>query len=146
MSRLWEAQMDRVVAAFDDAHAFGRAKVTLQPSGRTFNVAVAETVEQKVRGMIGRRWQDDDFEALLFAYDKPTTVGFHMNGVLEQLYIAWFDEDGHIVDHVGMFTSDPYTYKAARPFKWVLEMPARDAREESWASWLDGQTITIEPA
>lgn len=142
----WERLVAQVDETFRAQHPFGRAKVRLEPAGRTFEVAVASTLEARLCGMTGRRWEEGDFEAMLFAYDEPCQVGFHMNGVVEQLYIAWFDEQGAIVDHMGMFTSDPYTYKAARPFKWALEMPAvagDGAGGTPWA-WLDGQTLVID--
>lgn len=141
-------ELDLVVDQFRAQHPFGRALVRLEPAGKTFTVAVAESLEARLCGMTGRRWQDGDFEAMLFAYEEPTDIGFHMNGVVEQLYIAWFDEQGSCIDHMGMFTSDPYTYKAQRPFKWALEMPAVDggsAGGNPWA-WLTGQTLHIEEA
>lgn len=155
MSDAWQRTMGLVGDQFRSQHPFGRAKVRLEPAGRSFTVAVAATLEERLCGMTGRRWEDGDFEAMLFAYDEPTRVGFHMNGVVEQLYIAWFDEDGRVLDHMGMFTADPYTYLPERPFKWALEMPAAAGAGSNsapgtaaftstpWA-WLDGQTLHVD--
>lgn len=151
----WVKAMEAAIEEWEDDHPFEWATVTLQPSGKQMIAAVARTEEQKVRGMIGRRWQNSGFRAMLFEYETPVNAEFHMNGVVEQLYIAWFDGDRRLVDRMGMFTSDPWRYRPARAFQYALEMPAVDGAGAdqdgvpldpggTWA-WLDGQTIEVEP-
>jgi uncharacterized membrane protein (UPF0127 family) len=151
----WETVMRSIVAGYDDAHPFGWATVELQPSGKQYIAAVAETDGQKTRGMIGRRF--DQFSAMLFAYDEPVTHEFHVRGCVEQLYIAWFDADSQLVDRAGMYRGDPWTYRPVAAYRWALELPAVEGTGgttvpggagavvgNAWA-WLDGQTLTVEP-
>lgn len=152
----WQKAMSHLLASFEQDHPFGWATVTLSPSGVRYIAALAETEEQHGRGMIGRSF--DQFGAMLFAYDDTVLHAFHMRGVTEQLYIAWFADDGELVDRIGMFTSDPWEYRPAVGYRWALELPAATGdrsgttvpggagamASSTWA-WLDGQTISVEP-
>lgn len=42
---------------------------------RTYNVKVAESEEDKIKGLQGRKSLAED-EGMLFVYDEPQTVGF----------------------------------------------------------------------
>lgn len=146
----WGAAMAQVIAEFDTQHPFKKARVRLEPAGVVFDVAVADTDETRARGMIGQTF--DQFDAMLFTYDTDVRHAFHMDGVTEQLYIAFFDADGKIVDHLGMFRKDPYHYRPERSFRYVLELPAETDQAQNRAntdrgspgSWLEGQTLHIE--
>lgn len=157
----WESAMGQVVDEFTTQHPFRMAKVRLEPAGKTYTVAVADTDQTRARGMIGQTF--DTFEGMLFAYDEDVRHAFHMNGVTEQLYIVFFASDGQVVDHLGMFREDPYHYQPQRSFRYALELPAvagagldpagnpvpdkADYRQylsgSPW-SWLEGQTLHIE--
>lgn len=157
----WEAMMAQVLGEFNTQHPFRMARCRLEPAGKTYTVAVADTDETRARGMVGQTFEH--FDAMLFAYDTDVRHAFHMDGVTEQLYIAFFDADGTIVDHLGMFRKDPYHYRPERSFRYALELPAAsgvargpgDTGEPDRAeygryqsgspwSWLEGQTLTIE--
>lgn len=150
----WEAAMGQVLDEFDAQHPFKMGKVRLEPAGKTYTVAVADTDETRARGMIGQTFSEG-FEGMLFAYDTDVRHAFHMDGVTEQLYLVFFAADGSIVDHLGMFRKDPYHYRPERSFRYVLELPAVDgpgsnsdpagaAFSGSPWSWLAGQTLHIE--
>jgi uncharacterized membrane protein (UPF0127 family) len=139
----WEAAMAHLVDEFETQHPFRMVSCRLEPAGKTYTAAVADTDETRARGMIGQTF--DQFDAMLFAYDTDVRHAFHMDGVTEQLYIAFFDADGKIVDHLGMFRRDPYHYRPERSFRYALELPAVDGDQSGspW-SWLEGQTLHIE--
>lgn len=136
--KAWEQFMARLTAQFDDDNPFG--EMTVQVAGREFRCAVARTVEQKTRGMIGRTF--DGFDAMLFCYDEPVDHEFHMRGVDVQLHIAWFDAAGSVVDHVTMNRQDSWTYRPRSSFKWALEFPVTETDTNDW-SWLDGAVLTL---
>lgn len=150
----WEAAMAELIAEFDAQHPFGRARVHLEPAGRSYQVAVANTDETRARGMIGQTF-GDGFEGMLFTYDTDVCHAFHMEGVTEQLYIVFFAADGSVVDHLGMFRQDPYHYRPQQAYRYALELPAVEgpgsnsdpagaAFSGSPWSWLQGQTLHIE--
>lgn len=139
----WELEMRLVSSIFDAEHPFRKAKCRLEPAGRAYEVAVADTDETRARGMIGRSFAEG-FEGMLFAYDEDVQHAFHMNGVTEQLYIVFFDADGRVMDHLGMFREDPYHYRPQRPFRYALELPAVEGSASSPWDWLSGQTLHID--
>lgn len=136
----WETEMDHLFAMYDESFPFGRAKARITAvdgSVREFDCALADTDETRARGMVGRGF--DGFEAMLFAYDQPVQYAFHMNGVPVQLYIAWYDSDGTIVDHLSMFVTDPAQYQPKAAYRWAIELPVADDM-----SWLDDSTLQVD--
>lgn len=133
-------EMEYLIAAFVEAHPFGRATVTITDAtgvGRSVVVDVADRDETRARGMIGRTF--GEVGGLLFAYDEDVQHAFHMNGVPVQVHIAWFDAAGKCIDHVGMFTSDPWHYKPNAAYRWAIELPVADGER---FAWLDGAVLS----
>lgn len=109
-------QLDRIVFA----------ETTVHVGGRLLRAQVAETTEQRLLGMSGRRF--DGFDALLFAHDTEVRYAFHGRGLLEALVAAVYDRDGRLVDQEVL---DPgrALWRPARAFKWALEVPRAAAGE-----------------
>lgn len=134
-------EMDYLIARFEDAHPFGRATVKITDSTgvrRSLDVEVADSHETRARGMVGRAAFEAD--GMLFAYDDDVHHAFHMNGVNVQVHIAWFNAAGECIDHVGMFTKDPWHYQPNAAYRWAIELPVTDGAN---FSWLDAATLTL---
>lgn len=134
-------EMEYLIAAYEEVNPFGFGAVTITDSTgveRLLNVEIADRDETRARGMIGRTF--DGFQGLLFAYDEPVQHAFHMNGVIVQVHIAWFDAAGACVDHIGMFTSDPWHYKPCAAYTWAIELPVTEGAN---FDWLTGSTLKV---
>lgn len=112
--------MEILQAMFDSAFAFGRTTVTLEPSGVTFQVDVANTPEQRARGMVGRSFSDD-VPAMLFIEPTETFAKFHMKNVDSNLVLAIFNRDGKFLEAIRMGANST-TITHAYGFKFALEM------------------------
>jgi uncharacterized membrane protein (UPF0127 family) len=60
------------------------------------DVEVAQTDEQRARGLMGRRSLPDD-AGMVFMFFERTSSGFWMKNTLIPLSIAFFDRDGEIL-------------------------------------------------
>lgn len=130
--------MEVLQAMFDSEFPFGTAQVVLEPSGAKFQVAVAETPEQRARGMVGRSFSDD-VPAMLFVEPTETFAKFHMRGVNENLVLAIFDRHGKFLEAIRMGANST-TITHAYGFKYAIEMSVAQFN----AIELDGQTLRIE--
>ena len=76
---------------------FGTGTVIIDRGKRTvlLDVQVAQTPEQRARGLMGRRSLPRD-AGMVFIFFAPTRGGFWMKGTLIPLSIAFFDRDGVI--------------------------------------------------
>ena len=59
---------------------------------KKYNVEVAQTDEEKTKGLQGKKELAED-EGMLFIYDEPQTVGFWMQDTDIPLDIIFIDED-----------------------------------------------------
>ncbi len=129
--------MEILQAMFDSEFPFGRASVTLEPSGAEFNVDVAETPEQRARGMVGRSFSDD-VPAMLFVEPTETFAKFHMRGVNENLVLAIFDKNGKFLEAIRMGANST-TITHAYGFKYAIEMSVAQFNSIR----LEGQTLKV---
>lgn len=134
-------EMNYLMARFEEENPFERATITITDStgvGRTLDVEVADRDETRARGMVGRAAFEAD--GMLFSYDEEVRHAFHMSGVNVQVHIAWFNAAGECIDHVGMFTKDPWHYQPNANYRWAVELPVTDGAD---FSWLDRSTLTL---
>lgn len=129
--------MESLQRLFDLAHPFGHAVVTLEPSGFRFAVEVAETPEQRARGMVGRTFSDE-VPAMLFVQPVETYAKFHMRDVSQPLVLAIFDKDGRFLESMGM-TANSSTMVHARGFKYALEVEPSFFKSMNF----DGQVLVV---
>jgi uncharacterized membrane protein (UPF0127 family) len=84
--------------ARSDSTDLGRGTVILDRGKDTtlVEVEVAQTPEQRSRGLMGRRSLAQD-EGMAFIFFEETRGGFWMKNTLIPLSIAFFDKDGEIL-------------------------------------------------
>ena len=101
------------------------ASVTI--GGRTWQVELATTVEQRYRGLSDRPKLAAD-AGMLFIYPRPQVLDFCMRQCLIPLDIAFIDADLRVVKTCTM-PVEPYgleraTYSSAVPAQYALEVSA----------------------
>lgn len=133
----WQQRMEALQIKFDEAHPFGRATVTFEPSGVTFQVDVAESPEQRARGMAGRSFADD-VPAMLFVEPVETYAKFHMRNVTQPLVLAIFDKDGQFLESI-LMAAESTSVVHAHGFKYALEMSPEAFNRIS----IDAETLKI---
>lgn len=65
-------------------------------SGHSLELYVAIKDEEHIRGL--SNLEDITLDGMLFVYDKPTYLPFTAKDMLFDMDIAWFDENGRIID------------------------------------------------
>ncbi len=99
--------------------SFGTA--TIQIKGKAITVEVANTDEQRNRGLMYRDALPKD-SGMLFVYKQELPLAFWMKNTLIPLDIAFIKADGWICDIQQMEPGDLGSYKAAMNAKFALEM------------------------
>lgn len=102
-----------------------RPSVTI--NGRSWQVALATTVEQRRRGLAGRSQIAAD-EGMLFVFPRAGNLNFWMQGCLVDLDIAFIGPDMRVISVHTMRAGpggDPHaTYSPPRPAQYALEVRA----------------------
>lgn len=128
----WAEEMHQLQASFDIQNPFDRKSVGLQlQSGdvEILDVLVAQTAEQKARGMTGRTFEQGE-DGMLFVEEQDSQIAFHMHGVPKALLIAWFDAEGDYIDSRIMPSASPWQFFSPRPFRYAIEFPVAMDRQE----------------
>lgn len=89
-------------------------------------VAVAETAELRARGLMGVT-DLGALDGMLFAWDADATSGFWMKDTLIPLDVAFFEEEGTLVEVLSMVPCEAGpcpTYRPSAPYRYALEAPA----------------------
>ncbi|MEX0748845.1 MAG: DUF192 domain-containing protein [Candidatus Saccharimonadales bacterium] len=86
-------------------------------------VDVADTPELRQQGLSGSEALDED-EGMLFVFNEPNKVSFHMLDMNFALDIIWLDEELKVVDIAAGITPETYpeSFKPITPAKYVLEV------------------------
>ena len=90
-----------------------------------FCALLARTDAQRSKGMMGQR-DLGGYDAMLFAWPSPVSskqVYFYNQGVPIDLSVAWFDGSGAFVSLADMKAQDPTPVRAARDYKFAIEVP-----------------------
>jgi uncharacterized membrane protein (UPF0127 family) len=107
---------------------FPRAEITV--GGEPWDVAVADTVELRRRGLQG---VDDlaELDGMLFVFSTDTEASFTMRGTLMAIDVAFFSGDGTVVDVVEMVPCEAEpcpSYRASGAYRYALETEAGGLR------------------
>ena len=112
---------------------------TITVDGRGLAVAVAETPDQRSRGLMGVT-DLGGLDGMLFVFQVDSDGGFWMKNTLIPLDIVFFAADGGFVDSLTMApcTEDPCsTYRPGGSYRYALEAPAGDLAFVTPASRLE---------
>ena len=77
------------------------AVVTFPGAGENLHVEVADSIDEQARGLMGRTELPPD-GGMVFLFDEPILHGFVMRNTLIPLSIAFWAEDGRIVEIMEM--------------------------------------------
>lgn len=104
----------------NDLKVFDRIEIVV--GGATWDVAVADTPVLRAQGLMGVT--DLGVDGMLFVFENPVQLSFHMQDTLIPLDIAFFAEDGVMVDRFTMTPCEEVPcpiYPAAASFKYAIE-------------------------
>lgn len=112
--------------AESDDPCFYRGRAILKGDGDSvlIEVEIADTAQQKERGLMGRESLGDN-EGMVFVFFEESTGGFWMKDTLIPLSIAFFDAEGTIVDILDMEpceTEPCESYYPSAPYFGALEV------------------------
>ena len=96
--------------------------------GAAFEVEIAVTLEQRLRGLMGREHLGDR-EGMLFVHNVERVARFWMKGMLIPLDMVWIDADGVVAGVTSNIPpapegTNPEIYSSPRPVLYVLEINA----------------------
>ena len=92
-------------------------------------VLVADSLNERTRGLSGLEQLPNGVDGMLFVFDRPTITSFTMEDTLIPLDVWYFDEDGHLIGSDAMVpcsSADCISYQPDAAITWALETPAGD--------------------
>jgi len=101
-------------------------KILATVDGLDFNLEVAQTEEEREKGLMFRKSLDPD-GGMIFIFEKPDQYAFWMKNTLIPLDIIWLDEHKKIIDFI---IAEPCEKDPCRQLshaglaKYVVEIPA----------------------
>ena len=103
---------------------------TIQLSGQTIRISVADTEALREQGLSGRADLAGD-EGMLFVFPKDGKYAFWMKDTHFPIDIMWLSAEGSIVYMPQNVSpgSFPRTFQPDVPARYVLELPAGYAKE-----------------
>ena len=104
---------------------------TLTINGETFIVEIAESEEERSRGLSGRETLPEG-RGLFFVFEIPGKYGFWMKDMNFGIDIIWIDESWRVVGVEREVRPEtfPKIFYPVRAIKYVLELPAGTADEK----------------
>lgn len=106
---------------------FGSTLLRVLPAGLEWCVWLADTGDERRRGLMEVTDVGAGMEGMLFAFDGPNTGTFWMRNTPMPLSIAFLDGRGEVVSTTDMAPcgdrDDCPSYGAAGPYSWALEVP-----------------------
>jgi hypothetical protein len=118
----------------------GWETVTITVDGQGLLVALADDSSERAQGLMGVQ-SLGDIDGMLFVFGQTSMTSFWMKDTLIALDIAYFGDDGTLVDSLTMVpcTEDPCpSYTPSVPYSTALETP-----EGSLGHLPEGTTLTI---
>lgn len=103
---------------------------TLSVNGHTFRISIAESDEDKIRGLSGTARLDPQ-SGMLFAFNNNDRHGIWMKDMNYPIDIIWLDSDKKIVDIQTNIHPDTYpkVFKPRADARYVLELAAGETRK-----------------
>lgn len=111
----WSTTMDALTATFNEEHPLETETIHL--GNRSLDVAVARTPGQWATGLVGHA----DIDAMLFVMPPGSQFPFHMRNIDRDLVIAFFDEQGNLVDYAFLEAQVGIKWPVG-PYTYVLEL------------------------
>ena len=110
---------------FQSQESVGGKMLSLKVNNTYINVEIADTAEERARGLSGRS-SISEGDGMLFIFDKPAFHSFWMKEMNFPIDIIWIGEDYKIVDITKSVFPDsfPQTFQSQAPVKYVLEVSA----------------------
>ncbi len=98
---------------------------TVQLSGKTIKVMVADTPELLAKGLGGRTGLAPN-EGMLFVFDTEAKHRFWMKDMLFPIDILWLSHTGEVIDIRKSVSPDTYptVFEPQAPARYVLELPS----------------------
>lgn len=90
-------------------------------------VALADRPETRQRGLMEVEELPAGLDGMLFVFDSPAVVSFHMLRTPMELDIWWFDQNGQVLGSTMMepCPDEPCPlYPSPDRIRWALEVPA----------------------
>jgi uncharacterized membrane protein (UPF0127 family) len=129
------AASEPIRQAVEDAkpakHPFRRLTAVQLGVGRQrLDVVIADDVDERTAGL-RQRSDLGRYDAMLFAFEAPTSTAFTMSTVPVALDIGFYDANGKVVDRLRMepcagSESQCPIYRSSAPFVYALEAVAGD--------------------
>jgi uncharacterized protein len=101
--------------------AQGLSKVPLYLKNKEIQVEVAQTPEEKAKGLMGRTSLGEN-EGMLFIFEREDYHGFWMKNTLIPLSIAFIDRECRILAITDMEPLTLETHPPPKPVLYALEM------------------------
>ncbi len=103
------------------AHSQSLPKIPLYIHNQEIRVEVAQSLEERNRGLMGRKHLGKD-EGMLFIFETEDRHGFWMKDTFLPLSIAFMDRDGRVVWITDMKPLTLNSHVPPRPILYALEM------------------------
>lgn len=117
----WKEDFDKVLELASFLQRSNVADIEFS-SGHVLEVRLALTKDERVRGLAFLN--ELDLSGLLFCYDTPTYIPYTMKDTNHDLDIAWFDEDGKLIQSGTYKARSTEHITCPSAFSYVLETPA----------------------
>ena len=110
----------------------GLRKQVLVLNGQEIQAEVAETPEQRIKGLSYRKEPLKKGEGMLFIFEKDDNYRIWMKAMFFSIDILWITYEKQIahIEHTVSPESYPSAFTSPEPVRYVLELPAGYAQEQ----------------
>jgi uncharacterized membrane protein (UPF0127 family) len=116
----WFTEMAKLQSSFAFLNTCNVIDITFA-NGEVWEVYVAASKEQRQRGL--SEVSSLDLDGMLFCYDQPSFMPFHMKNMAMDLNMGWYDQSGQLVASKWVAANHDLPLYCHVPFSYVLESP-----------------------